>query len=61
VQAAVATLEPGYELLTIYHGDGTLRADAEALAERLRDQVPGVEVEVVSGGQRLYRYLIAAE
>jgi DAK2 domain fusion protein YloV len=61
VRAAVTGLRPGYELLTIYFGDGSSRADAEAIASRLRTDLAGVEVEVVHGGQPFYRYLIAAE
>jgi dihydroxyacetone kinase-like predicted kinase len=61
VRAAVAALRPGFELLTIYFGDGSSLADAEALAKVLRAESNGVEVEVVHGGQPFYRYLISAE
>ncbi len=61
VLAAVATLRPGFELLTLYYGDGADLAETEALARRIGAASPGVEVEVVRGGQPLYRYLIAAE
>ena len=61
VMDAVAALEPGFELLTVYYGDGAELADAEALARRLGEAHEGVEVEVVHGGQPHYRYLIAAE
>jgi DAK2 domain fusion protein YloV len=61
VRAAVAALQPGHELLTIYYGDGSSLGDAEALAKILRGESRGVEVEVVHGGQPFYRYLIAAE
>ena len=61
VLAAVRSLSPGFELLTIYYGDGADLAEAEALAKRIGSAAPGVEVEVVHGGQPHYRYLIAAE
>jgi DAK2 domain fusion protein YloV len=61
VLAAVARLTPGFELLTIYYGDGADLAETERLAKRLRTAVPGTEVEVVRGGQPHHRYLIAAE
>ncbi len=61
VTAAVASLEPGYELLTIYYGDGADLASTEALTRQLQARVPGVETEVVHGGQPYYRYLISAE
>jgi hypothetical protein len=61
VLAAVAALEPGYELLTIYYGDGADLDEAEALSRALTAAHVGVEVELVHGGQPHYRYLIAAE
>ena len=61
VIAAVRALRPGFELLTLYYGDGADLAEAEALGKRIRAAAPGVEVEIVHGGQPHYRYLIAAE
>jgi DAK2 domain fusion protein YloV len=61
VLTALGALEPGFELLTIYYGDGADLAEAEALSRRLREWRAGVEVEVLHGGQPHYRYLIAAE
>ena len=59
--AAVAALKPGFELLTIFYGDGADLAEAETMARRIGAIPPGVEVEVRHGGQPFYRYLIAAE
>ncbi len=61
VLAAVATLAPGIELVTMFYGDGAELAEAEALARRIADDRPGIEVEVRHGGQPHYRYLISAE
>jgi uncharacterized protein len=61
VLAAMAALEPGFELVTIYYGEGADEAEAEGVAKRIGEALPGVEVEVVPGGQPHYRYLIAAE
>lgn len=61
VLAAVAALTPGYELLTLFYGDGADLDEAEAMARRIGTVTPGVEVEVRHGGQPFYRYLIAAE
>jgi hypothetical protein len=61
VLAAVAALEPGYELLTIYYGDGSDLDEAEGLSRALTAAHVGVEVELVHGGQPHYRYVIAAE
>jgi DAK2 domain fusion protein YloV len=59
--AGVATLEPGFELLTIYYGEGGDLAEAELLAQRLTGSIEGIEVEILHGGQSHYSYLIAAE
>jgi dihydroxyacetone kinase-like predicted kinase len=61
VLAAVAALTPGYELLTLFYGDGADLAEAEAMARRIGAILTGVEVEVRHGGQPFYRYLISAE
>jgi DAK2 domain fusion protein YloV len=61
VAAALQALEPGFELVTVYFGDGVDEADAKALAKRIGEVRPGVEVEVREGGQPHYRYLISAE
>ncbi len=58
---AVAALEPGFELLSLFYGDGADLAEAEALARGIGDLLSGVEVEVRHGGQPFYRYLIAVE
>ena len=61
VLAAMETLRPGYELVTLFYGDGADLADAEAMARRIGGVMPGAEIEVRHGGQPFYRYLIAAE
>jgi DAK2 domain fusion protein YloV len=58
---AMTALTPGYELVTLFYGDGASLGEAEAIAKRIGTFVPGVEVEVRHGGQPYYRYLIAAE
>ncbi len=57
----VATLHPGFELLTVYYGDGADLAEAETLVSALQETLPDVEVELVHGGQPHYRYILAAE
>jgi dihydroxyacetone kinase-like predicted kinase len=54
-------LSPGFELITVYYGDGGDLAGTEALARRSTTSGPGAEVEVLHGGQPHYRYLISAE
>ena len=61
VLAAMASLQPGFELVTLFYGDGADLAETEAMARRVGAILPGVEVEVRRGGQPFYRYLISAE
>ena len=61
VLEAVKALQPGFELITVYYGDGGDLAGTEALARRIHDLGTGAEVEVLHGGQPHYRYLISAE
>jgi fatty acid kinase len=58
---AVKALNPGFELITVYYGDGGDLTGTEALARRIHDLGTGAEVEVLHGGQPHYRYLISAE
>jgi fatty acid kinase len=61
ILAAVKAFKPGFELLTLFYGDGAALAEAEAVARRIGATLAGVEVEVRHGGQPFYRYLISAE
>ncbi len=61
VLAALEALEPGFELITIYYGEGADLAEAEAVAQRIGEWRAAVDVEVIHGGQPHYRYLISAE
>jgi uncharacterized protein len=58
---AIRALTPGFELITVYYGDGADLSGTETLARRIHDLGTGAEVEVVHGGQPHYRYLISAE
>ena len=61
VLAAVASFQPGFELVTVYYGDDADLASTEVLARRIGKIAASAEVEVVHGGQPHYRYLISAE
>ena len=50
-----------YEIVTIYYGEGAEEAGAEALAERIRQAYPEIEVEVIEGGQAHYPYVLGVE
>ncbi|MCU0504969.1 MAG: DAK2 domain-containing protein [Chloroflexi bacterium] len=61
ILAGIDALRPGYELLTLYYGEGVDLSAAEDVARRIAEHVPDVEVEVVRGGQAHYAFLLAAE
>jgi len=61
VLAAVSALTAGFELVTLFYGDGADLAEAEAMARRIGSILPAVDIEVRHGGQPYYRYLISAE
>ncbi len=48
-------------LITIYYGQDIQGADARALQEQLAERYPDCDVDLQSGGQPLYYYLIAVE
>ncbi len=50
-----------YEILTVYFGADVTRAEAEAMAQRIKEQYPEQEVEIVEGGQPFYAYIVSAE
>jgi len=57
----VARLDPGFELLTLYLGEGATSEEAARIAALIGERRPGTEVEVLPGGQPHYRYLISVE
>lgn len=63
--AALRTLEPvplgSLEIVTIYYGEGATDEQAQRLAGAIRAAQPGLAVEVVSGGQPHYPYVISLE
>jgi DAK2 domain fusion protein YloV len=57
----VAALGDGFSLITIYLGDGIPITQADDLAGRLERRFPGLETEVVDGGQPEPALLLAVE
>lgn len=49
------------ELISIYYGSDTSEADAEALAEALEEEYEDCDIDVNSGGQPLYYYILSVE
>ena len=51
----------GGDLVTLYWGEGIEEGQALEAAARLRESTPGLDVEVVYGGQPLYQYIASLE
>jgi DAK2 domain fusion protein YloV len=49
------------ELVTIYYGHSANEADAQALADTIRERYAHLEIEVVEGGQPHYDYILSVE
>ncbi len=49
------------ELISIYYGADTTKEQAQDLHDRAASRYPGCEVEVSSGGQPVYYYILSAE
>ncbi len=58
----LALASPGPEnLLTLYWGANLQEQEAQRVAESIKQQYPGLEVEVVYGGQPLYQFIASVE
>lgn len=51
----------GSEIITIYYGKNTKPSEAEEVVDRIRQQYPHLEVELVRGGQPHYNYIASVE
>lgn len=49
------------ELISIYYGNGVERETAESVCAEAESRYPGCDVELQSGGQPVYYYIISAE
>jgi dihydroxyacetone kinase-like predicted kinase len=61
VVSGLRKFKPGFELMTVYRGEGVSRAAADRLRDALKAEHPEVEIELVDGGQPHYDFLISAE
>jgi len=50
-----------HEIVTIYYGGESSAADAEQVASKIGESYPDIDVEVQSGGQPFYDYILSAE
>ncbi len=48
-------------IVTIYHGEDTPASDARSVAQEIDRDFPGIQVDVVEGGQPNYHYLASIE
>ena len=56
-----ALMDEDSELVSLYYGEDVTEEDAEALAEKIMEEYPDVDVEVHSGGQPIYYYVLSVE
>ncbi|MGC9361194.1 MAG: DAK2 domain-containing protein [Anaerolineae bacterium] len=49
------------EIITVYYGEDVTEAQAQALAEQVRERCQNAEIEILRGGQAHYWYIISAE
>lgn len=61
LEALAGMVDDESELISVYYGKDTSEEDAEALAERIREQFGDCEVEVAPGGQPIYYYIMSVE
>ncbi len=54
-------MKDDYELISVYYGDNIEEAQANELAERIRANFEGCDVELQYGGQPIYSYVVSAE
>jgi dihydroxyacetone kinase-like predicted kinase len=52
---------PNADVLTLYYGRDVTEQEAHALARRVRERYGGPDVEVISGGQPHYPYIMSIE
>ena len=61
VELADQMIDENSELVTIYFGQEKTQEEADAVASRISEQYPSVEVEVHEGDQPIYYYIISVE
>jgi hypothetical protein len=49
------------EIITLYYGEDISEEEADALADRLEEDWPEQDIEVIPGGQPHYFYIISVE
>ena len=54
-------LSEGGEIVTILYGSDANEEDTEAIRSYISEKYPDVDIELLSGGQPLYYYIISVE
>lgn len=54
-------LDEDSELVSVFYGDGVTEEDADAIAGKISEKYPDIEVEVQFGGQPIYYYILSVE
>jgi dihydroxyacetone kinase-like predicted kinase len=49
------------EIISVFYGEDTTEDEAEALVAKLEDEYPDMDIEIYSGGQPIYYYIISVE
>jgi dihydroxyacetone kinase-like predicted kinase len=50
-----------YEILTLYYGEDVTPDEAQNAAAGIKTHYPQLDIELVSGGQPYYAYILSAE
>lgn len=65
IEAAIATLrsmiDEDSEIVTLIFGEDTTQQESEQIAERIEEEFDHVEIDIHSGDQPVYAYIIAVE
>ena len=61
LEAVCGMVTPESELVSIYFGQDVTEEDAQALADAVAEACPDVEVELNSGDQPIYYYIMSVE
>lgn len=54
-------MEDDGEIVTVFYGSEATKEDTESIRAHLEDNYPDVDVELLSGGQPLYYYILSVE
>ena len=46
------------ETCVVFSGEGVSEDELDELSERLEEEFPMLEAEIIDGGQKLYRFII---